>query len=273
MYLIEKYGNIAFEIWGKNHDHLGEHLLEFHKCMHRINIDHEDVLIKMFRFSLEGHAREWCRTLLVASIHSLNDFHIAFNNHCKQGYGNDLLYEECCMEFDLLYRKCVNLKDQSVGNQEIIEHEIVPYDLKQGFNDFQTDLFSQESGVHTNNQVFEVSSAAIFPNFYGFEKMSTLAINHEDQMSLSQISLEIFQNTENNLQQPPVLQTIEINNNYEVENTQIEHREEIVVFDAVEVYLKDFISLNCVLFSSEQKDRRICTTTDFAHELFYLVNQ
>ena len=118
--------------------------------------------MRMFIFSLEWHAHEWCRTLPVASIHSLKDFHIAFNNHCKQGYGNDLLYEECCMEFELLYRKCVNLKDQSAGNQEIIEHEIVPHDIQQGFNDFQTDLFSQESGVHANNQVFEVSSATFF---------------------------------------------------------------------------------------------------------------
>ena len=114
---------------GKDYDHPGEHPLDFHECMHKLNIDHEDVLIKMFIFSLEGHAHEWFRTLPVASIHSLNGFHIAFNNHCKQGYGNDLLYEECCMEFELLYRKCVNLKDQSASNQEIIKHEIVPHDL------------------------------------------------------------------------------------------------------------------------------------------------
>ena len=75
------------------------------------------------------------------------------------------------------------------------------------------------------------------------------------------------------MQQPPVLQAIEINNNYEVENTQMEHQEKIVVFDTVEVYLKYFISLNCVLFSLEQKDRRICTATYFARELFYLLNQ
>ena len=60
-------------------------------------------------------------------------------------------------------------------------------DLQQGYNDCQTDLCSQESGVHANNQVFEVSSAAIFSNCYGSEKMSTLAINHEDQMSLGHI--------------------------------------------------------------------------------------
>ena len=98
------------EVWGhclpkfiiKDYDHPGEHLLDFHECMHRLNIDHEDVPIKMFRFYLEGHSREWCITLPVARIHSLKYFHIAFNNYCKQSYGDDLLYEECCMEFYLL---------------------------------------------------------------------------------------------------------------------------------------------------------------------------
>jgi hypothetical protein len=33
-----------------------EHLLDFHECMHRLGIVHEDVLMKMFRYSLEGNA-------------------------------------------------------------------------------------------------------------------------------------------------------------------------------------------------------------------------
>ena len=38
---------------GKYYDNPGEHLLDFHECMHRINIEREDVVIKKFRFSLE----------------------------------------------------------------------------------------------------------------------------------------------------------------------------------------------------------------------------
>ena len=126
-YCILGFPNLVLdrEVWepfllrfGKNeHDHPGEHLLDFHECMHRLNIDHEDVLIKMFIFSLEGHAREWCRTLPVASIHSLKDFHTAFNGYCKQKYYVDLLYEEWCMEFYLLYKISSNFKDQGSSSE------------------------------------------------------------------------------------------------------------------------------------------------------------
>ena len=59
---------------------------------------HEDVLIKMFKFSLEEHVREWCQSLPIAIIHSLKGFHVAF----KQRYYVDLPYERCCHEFDWL---------------------------------------------------------------------------------------------------------------------------------------------------------------------------
>jgi hypothetical protein len=36
-----------------------EHLLDFHDFIHRLQIVHEDVQIKLFGFSLEGIARDW----------------------------------------------------------------------------------------------------------------------------------------------------------------------------------------------------------------------
>jgi len=101
--------------------------LDFYECMHRLNIDHKDVLIKMFIFSLEGHAHEWCRTLPIASIHSLKYFHTAFNGYCKQRYHVDLLYEECCIEFYLLYKISTNFKDHSASSEKIVEEVIVPH--------------------------------------------------------------------------------------------------------------------------------------------------
>jgi hypothetical protein len=109
--------------------------------------------------------------------------------------------------------------------------------------------------------------------------VSTLAINHKDQMSFSQISLEIFQDTKNNLQQPSVLQKDEIGSIYEVGNMQrqshlqLEQQEEIVVLDPVIADLEDFISLSYVSFSPKQKDSRVLNAADFTHELSYLPNQ
>ena len=62
---------------------------------------HEDFLIKMFRFSLEEHAREWCQSLPAASIHSLKEFHTVFHHHYQRLYPTDLLFEIFCEEYEL----------------------------------------------------------------------------------------------------------------------------------------------------------------------------
>jgi hypothetical protein len=69
---------------GSKYDHPDEHLLNFHRCMLEHDFVHEDVLIKMFIFSLEEHAREWCQSLPNDNIHSLKEFHTVFHHHYKK---------------------------------------------------------------------------------------------------------------------------------------------------------------------------------------------
>jgi hypothetical protein len=78
-----------------------EFLLDFHECMLKLKVVHEDVLIKLFRYSLDGAARDWCRSLSIASISSLNQFHASFHLFCKEKFSTGLLYPECCHDFDL----------------------------------------------------------------------------------------------------------------------------------------------------------------------------
>jgi hypothetical protein len=59
-------------------DNPAQHLCEFHELMHQWEIHHEDVLLKMFMFSLAGDARKWYHSLPPASISSLSEFHAAF---------------------------------------------------------------------------------------------------------------------------------------------------------------------------------------------------
>jgi hypothetical protein len=82
-----------------------EHLLYFHDFIHRLEIVHEDVQIKLFRFSLEGIARDWYLSLPVTSISSLAYFHAAFHLFCKEIFSDDFLYPECCHEFNLLNKE------------------------------------------------------------------------------------------------------------------------------------------------------------------------
>ena len=52
-------------------DSPAKHLYEFHGLMHEWEIHHEDVLLKMFMFSLAGDARECYHSLPPGSISSL----------------------------------------------------------------------------------------------------------------------------------------------------------------------------------------------------------
>jgi hypothetical protein len=87
---------------GKDCEVLAEFLLYFHEFMFKVNLVHKYVLIKCFRYSLDGEARDWCRSLLIASISSLRKFHVAFHLFCKEEFTVDLFYPECCHGFDLM---------------------------------------------------------------------------------------------------------------------------------------------------------------------------
>jgi hypothetical protein len=54
---------------------LAEFLLDFHECILNLKLVDEDVLINFFIYSLDGSARDWCSSLSIASISSLNQFH------------------------------------------------------------------------------------------------------------------------------------------------------------------------------------------------------
>ena len=98
---ITEWGDYLPRFRGSKYDHLGDHLLNFHKCMLEHDLVHEDVLIKMFIFSLEEHARKWCQSLPTTSIHSLKEFHIVFHHHYKIFYLANLLFLNCCKEYQL----------------------------------------------------------------------------------------------------------------------------------------------------------------------------
>jgi hypothetical protein len=49
-----------------------QHLRDFHELMHQWEIHHEDVLLKMFMFSLAGDSRGWYHYLPPARISSLS---------------------------------------------------------------------------------------------------------------------------------------------------------------------------------------------------------
>jgi hypothetical protein len=107
-----------------------EFLLNFHECMLKLKVIHEDILIKLFRYSLEGKSSDWCRSLPPSSISSLQEFHIVFHHHCKIFYPVDLIFENCCKEFELYIQHSISnsfgYKDEAEKNIEHVEEESSP---------------------------------------------------------------------------------------------------------------------------------------------------
>ena len=215
---INEWGDYLPRFRGSKYDHPGEHLFNFHECMLEHGFVHEDVLIKLFKFSLEEHARKWCQSLPAASILSLKDFHRAFTEHYKGYFSDEVLFENCCEEYEL---------HDETG--DINKEELVAHNLHQFSNTPQDDTLSYEHEVEVNNPEVESSFATIIPDYYIFEDLIAPAINHMDQLSYIQMESEI---SKSSLQQLSDLQTDGIVRNCEKHelpksfNLQLEQQED-----------------------------------------------
>jgi hypothetical protein len=108
---------------GSEHDDLGKNLFNFHRCMLEHDFVHKDILIKMFKFYLEGDAHEWCKYLPVASIHSLKDFHDAFNAYYKKSYLSHLILGNCCKKFAFYIQQMIEYFSCDDSGEDLIKRE------------------------------------------------------------------------------------------------------------------------------------------------------
>ena len=181
---------------GSKDDHPGEHLFNFHKCMLEHGFVHEDVLIKLFKFSLEEKAREWCQSLPAVSIHSLKDFHVAFNSYYEKIYSADLIFDNCCKEsaFHIHHSVSIPSDCEDVGDSHIEDTFVIdsniPYSFDYGIKD-ATDLDKEVADINSVSQ--EIQKQMFFP------PPSTLIILYLDSaadikqsMISTEISLQLF---------------------------------------------------------------------------------
>jgi hypothetical protein len=129
-----------------------EHLLDFHDFIHRLHIVHEDVQIKIFRYSLEGISHDWCRSLPIASIISLTGFHATFNSFCKEYFSAEHLLEECCDEFSLLHKDSASHENQICDEAFIVEESIYHED-----QEVLNDIHYDSNNIETSGIISDVS--------------------------------------------------------------------------------------------------------------------
>jgi hypothetical protein len=141
---IDEWGDYLPRFREDKDDNPADHLLEFHEVMHQLGIHHEDVLMNMFMYSLEGYAREWYRSLPPASISSLKKFHATFSDHCKRFFPADLIFENCCEEFDLYMQNSIvgssNSMNEKGVNVKQVEEESSPCEIFSSFS-IQEEIF------------------------------------------------------------------------------------------------------------------------------------
>jgi hypothetical protein len=146
-------------------DNPAEHLLKFHECMELLNLQHEDVRMKMFMYSLYGDAGKWYFSLPSSSISSLKDFHKAFNQRCKKFFPDELLFDNCCEEFNL------HNKAEDVKREGSLHHLS---------NDLHDTVPSHQDEPQTDDKGTEDSSINNTSDFHQSEEFVSLVIHHKD---------------------------------------------------------------------------------------------
>ena len=77
----------------------------------------------MFSFSLEEDALGWCLSLPISSIHSLKDFHDAFNSYYEKIYLAHLIFYGCCKKLALHILQVIECSSCDESGKDMIERE------------------------------------------------------------------------------------------------------------------------------------------------------
>jgi len=194
---------------GEEWEVLVEHLLDFHDFIHRLEIVHEDVQIKLFRYPLEGISLDWCRSLPNASVSFLTGFHSTFNSFCKEYFPVEYLFEGCCKEFYLLHKDFVSHKNQICDVTSIIEEDIYHEDQEvlNDSNNIETSSIISDVSVVLDideDQHISLEYSDVKEQEHGYTsteesyrselqsyELLSLATHGNDHLSVGQMSIEI----------------------------------------------------------------------------------
>ena len=145
---MDEWGDFLPRFREEEEDNPAYHVLKFHQYMDQLNIHHEDVLMKMFMYSLDGSARKWYRTLPPSSISSLKNFHDTFNSYYKRIYPDECILEDCCRGYALSMQRL----EEDFSSRE---DEADDYDIKK-----EEDSLSSSNSI-SQEEIFQNSDESI----------------------------------------------------------------------------------------------------------------
>jgi len=187
---------------GKNNSSSFHHALQFTHNVSNSNVQgiDEGILCRIFTITFTAEARNWCKTLPVASIHSWDQLVKAFT--CKfDCYDYDQVYDE----IDYLRRE-----DESVRNFNMRFHlDCLKYD-------FENQLMNEESSDYAEHPLPPMSdpseiSPSFVPFFVYMNENSNLNVrlshDEEDSQSLGDMDDLTQEDQSENVEGKPALTT------------------------------------------------------------------
>jgi hypothetical protein len=97
--LVDEWQDLLPRFYEGKNDSPFEHVLGFHDLIQQLDIQHEDIRMKLFMYSLQGDARNWYHSLDLSSLSLLEEFHATFNIHCQKFYSFELICHSCFEEY------------------------------------------------------------------------------------------------------------------------------------------------------------------------------
>jgi hypothetical protein len=179
---MSEWGDFLPSFKESKEDNPAEHLIKFHECMDLLDLQHEDVRMKMFMFSLYGDARQWYFSLPPSSISSLKDFHKAFTEHCKRYFSDEFAFDNCCDEYELHCK----LEDVNIERAP-------PHNMPQPVNDLQDVVFSHQHELQMDYKETKHSLTILKSDCYEVEELVPLATQRDDHKCIHDVANDGFE--------------------------------------------------------------------------------
>jgi len=136
--------------------------------------------MKMFMYSLYGDARQWYFSLPPSSISSLKDFHRAFTEHCKRYFSDELVFGNCCDEYELHHKA-----------EDVNRDGSLPHNMQQPFKNLQDDALFHQHELEMNYKGVEGFPTIIKSDCGESEELISLTTHGNDQLYAIQMIIEI----------------------------------------------------------------------------------